>query len=63
LNWLQNADESAAPFVHDYIVRAKSQALLNAWESALSPSVPFRSEKNREAIRAGLNEYHKMIGR
>ena len=31
--------------------------MLKASQAALDPSVPFRSEQNREAIRAGLAQY------
>jgi len=62
LNWLQNADGSAAPLAHDYVIRATSPAQLAAWESALNPAVPFRSEKNREAVRAGLAKFHRDHG-
>ena len=59
LNWLQNSDESAAPFAHGYVVRTRTNALLATWQSALDPTVSFRSEKNREAIRTGLAEYRQ----
>ena len=59
LNWLQNADESAAPLAHDFVARTRTPAQLEAWESALNPAVRFRSEKNREAVRVGLAEFHK----
>jgi len=59
LNWLQSADAGAAPLAYDYVVRTRAPAQLAAWESALDPIMPFRSEKNREAIRAGLAEYHQ----
>ncbi len=56
VNWLQNADESTASLARDYVARSHTTAQLKAWESALNSTVPFRSEKNREAIRAGLAE-------
>jgi hypothetical protein len=49
--WLQNANASAAPLVHDYMLPTQHAEI---WEAALDPSVSFRSEANREAIRAGL---------
>ncbi len=51
ITWLQDANSSAAPLVHDYLVRTQYAEI---WELALDPSVPFRSEANREAIRASL---------
>jgi hypothetical protein len=60
LSWLQTTDASAAPLVPNYIVRTNSPEMLKACEAALNPAVPFRSEQNREAIRAGLAEYKKM---
>ena len=57
LGWLQNADESAAPFARRYVVQTRMPAMLEAWEGALRPTVVFRSEQNREAIRRGLVEY------
>jgi hypothetical protein len=62
VNWLQNADSSAAPLAHDSVLLTRAPAHLAAWESALIPAVPFRSEKNREAIRTGLAEYRKNHG-
>ncbi len=62
LNWLQTTDASTAALAYDYVVRSTSPAQLDAWNSALDPAVPFRSEKNREAIRAGLAEYRKNRG-
>jgi hypothetical protein len=59
LNWLQNANESVAQLAHDYTIQTRTPAQLEAWELALNPAVPFRSEKNREAIRTGLAEFHK----
>ncbi len=62
LNWLQEVDESASAMAHDYVVATTSPAQLQVWESALNPAVPFRSEKNREAIRGGLAEFHQDHG-
>ncbi|MBL9117331.1 MAG: hypothetical protein JNJ83_20150 [Verrucomicrobiaceae bacterium] len=53
--WLQDTDKSAAPLVADWISRASGVGQLPAAEAALNPSVPFRSEENREAIRAALS--------
>jgi hypothetical protein len=57
MNWLENSDESAAPLAVSYVVQARSPAMLKAFQSALDPSVRFRSEQDREAIRAGLAQY------
>lgn len=54
IGWLQAVDKSAAPLVADWIGRASGSGHLPAAEAALNPSVPFRSEENREAIRAAL---------
>lgn len=51
VGWLQNADSSAAAQVSAWIGRGAHTA---AAEAALNPSVNFRSEKNREAIRTAL---------
>lgn len=59
VNWLQTADDSAAPLARDSVLRTRSPAHLAAWESALDRAVPFRSEKNRDAIRTALAEYHR----
>jgi hypothetical protein len=53
--WLQTADATAAPLARDYVVHTQVPA---TWQTALDPAVPFRSEENREAIRAGLAAYH-----
>ena len=62
VNWLQNDEGNAAPLAREYVIQSTSPAQLAAWEAALDPSVPFRSEKNRDAIRAGLAEYRKNRG-
>jgi hypothetical protein len=49
--WLQSANATAAPLVHDYLFRTQYAEI---WEAALDPKVPFRSEQNREAIRTSL---------
>lgn len=54
IGWLQAADNNAAPLVPGWIGRASGGGHLPAAEAALNPSVPFRSEENREAIRAAL---------
>jgi hypothetical protein len=54
INWLQVADKSAAPLVADWVGRASGSGNLPAAEAALNPAVSFRSEENREAIRAAL---------
>lgn len=57
--WLRTANESVAPQAQRYAAHARTPALLKVFESILDPTVPFRSEKNREAIRAGLAEYRQ----
>jgi hypothetical protein len=59
LQWLRGADESVAPQAQQYVAQTRTEAVLKIWESALNSTVPFRSEKNREAIRAGLAEYRQ----
>jgi len=54
ISWLQTADKSAAPFVAKWIGKAGGLGQLPAAEAALNPSVPFRSEENREALRAAI---------
>jgi hypothetical protein len=55
VTWVQNADASAAPLALELTTGGQSPEI---WQAALNPSVPFRSEKNREAIRKGLAAYH-----
>lgn len=57
LEWLEGADATAAQLARTYVVQARSPALIKAFRAALDPSVPFRSEVNREAIRSGLAQY------
>jgi hypothetical protein len=55
LDWLERTDEYAVPFARYYAANARSSGIaLQLWKSALDPAVRFRSESNREAIRAGL---------
>lgn len=56
MEWLQTTDRNAAPFATHWVIsnRSNSQELAQA---ALDPAVPFRSEENRRAIRAGLEAY------
>lgn len=53
--WMQAAT-AAAPLAHKLALGTQSPAI---WQAALDPSVPFRSEQNRAAIRAALNERNK----
>jgi hypothetical protein len=53
--WMQNANASAAPLALEFVTSGQSPDI---WQAALDPAVPFRSEKNREAIRKGLTAYH-----
>lgn len=57
MRWLQAADSRAAPLASQWIAQARHIPQLQAAEAALNPAVPFRSEQNREAIRAGLAAY------
>jgi HEAT repeat protein len=57
VNWLQDVDATAAPLASNYVINLRSPAMLQAFQAALDPSVPFHSEQNREAIRAGLAQY------
>jgi len=57
LQWLEGADATAAQLARTYVVQARNPALIKAFWAALDPSVPFRSEENREAIRSGLAQY------
>ncbi len=54
ISWLQAADKSAAPLVAGWIGMARGRAPLHSAKAALNPSVSFRSEENREAIRSAL---------
>jgi hypothetical protein len=57
MGWLQTNDGSAASMAKEWIAHAKTPSQLVAAKAALDPSVPFRSEANREALRAGLEAY------
>jgi HEAT repeat protein len=61
LSWLQIADATVGPLVHRYVVQTRTEEMLQIWQSAISPTIPFRSESNREAVRLGLIEYHRSI--
>ena len=63
MNWLQTTDSSAAPMATQWATNARHSKQLEAAQAALDPAVPFRSETNREALRAGLAAYragHKL---
>ena len=57
MRWVQAADSRAAPLATQWITQAHAIPQLQAAEAALNPAVPFHSEQNREAIRAGLAAY------
>lgn len=57
MDWFQVADSRAAPLATKWITQAHATPQLQAAEAALNPAVPFRSEENRDAIRAGLAAY------
>ena len=55
VKWLQNTRENVAPFIEELIVQHSSGPAMSAvWTAALEPTVKFRNEKNREAIRAAF---------
>jgi hypothetical protein len=55
VTWLQTADASAATFAREYATHTQFPEI---WEAALNSTVPFRNEQNREAIRAGIAQFH-----
>jgi len=57
MKWLQASYSSAAPLATEWITQARGTEQLKAAQAALDPSVPFRSEANREALRKGLDAY------
>jgi hypothetical protein len=57
MGWLQTNDGSAASMAKEWIAHAKTPSQLVAAKAALDPSVPFRNEANREALRAGIEAY------
>lgn len=59
LGWLQNAEDGAASEAYEFVVSTRSPALLKVWSSSSDQSVPFRSEKVRQAIQGGLSDYHQ----
>ena len=60
--WLENADSSAVPLIQSWFSGPNAQTTQSkAVTTALDPSVPFRSEANREALRAGLAKYKSGI--
>jgi HEAT repeat protein len=54
IKWLQTADSLASEMAKEWITHANTPSQLKAAKAALDPKVPFRSEANREALRAGL---------
>lgn len=59
LRWFQKSDESVGSLAQAYASHARSEEAMNVWESALNAGIQFKEEKNREAIRAGINQYRK----
>jgi hypothetical protein len=58
VGWLQGRSENATPLIQDLVCQqTRGEKMLDAWAAALEPTVPFRNEQNREAIRAGLAAY------
>lgn len=58
LSWLQGQSEDASPLIQVLVVqRTRTEKMLTAWTAALDPTVPFRNEQNRQAIREGLAAY------
>jgi len=60
--WLEKADARAAPIAREWVNRTQGPELLAEWNAALDAKIGFRSERVREAIRAGLNEYRQDHG-
>jgi hypothetical protein len=56
VNWFEAADSSAATLIRIYVANSNSISFLQLCRSSLYPSVVFRHEENREAIRAGLKQ-------
>jgi hypothetical protein len=62
VTWLQGTVEDATPLIRERLLKeTRTPAMLVAWEAALDHAVTFRNERNREAIRAGLEEYKAGI--
>lgn len=55
VTWLQASNPNAVRFALEYSTHTQFPEI---WQAALNPAVPFRSEQNREAIRAGLAQFH-----
>jgi len=63
MHWLQAADGRCAHMALKWITETRFPSQLRAAEASLNPATPFRDEKNREVIRAGLKAYragHKL---
>lgn len=59
LDWARKSDDSIAPLIQRYVVQTRTEEMLKIWASALDAHVGFRSERNRAAVRAGLEIYNK----
>ena len=59
LGWLESADASVAPLAQALVTDVRMPNMLKAYQAALDPTVPFKNEQVREAIRAGLAQYHR----
>jgi HEAT repeat protein len=59
VGFIANADERAAPMAYDWIVRTSHESHVGLAKAALNPSISFRSEANRDALRRGLADYEK----
>ena len=58
VDWLKGRAEDATPLIHDLIrQRILVDPVKSAWGAALDPSVPFRNEQNRKAIRDAIDAY------
>ena len=58
VDWLKGRPEDATPLLHDLIrQRILVDPVTSAWGAALAPSVPFRNEQNRKAIRDAIDAY------
>ncbi len=56
VNWLQVADDRAAPQAREWVSNTKAPILSDIWQAATGAQFSFRSEKVREAIRTRLAE-------
>jgi hypothetical protein len=58
LSWLEQSDDSVAPFAEKFVMECRTDAVLKVWESALKPTTVFQSVTVQQAVVRGLHEYH-----